>query len=94
MRIVSGCHHPVTLILVWCFLYMGGVDPGSNPIYLHYPGGSQQHQIRFFPPRLKRASVMSSDQDRVSDLEPVGYCCGPRCVGFFDLVPDLCSDNF
>jgi hypothetical protein len=94
MRIVSGCHHPVTLILVWCFLYMGGVDPGSNPIYLHCREGSQQHQIRSFPLGLKHASAMSSDQDRVSDLELVGHCYDSRCVGFFDLVPDLCSDNF
>ena len=85
-RIISSLHHTVTSILVWCFFYMGGMYPGGNSVYLHYRGGSQQHQIRSFPPGLKRASAMLSEQDQVSDLEPVGHCCGPRCVGFFDLV--------
>jgi hypothetical protein len=91
-RVISSFYHPVTSILVWCFFYMGGMYPGGNSVYCR--GDSQQHQIRSFPPGLKRASLMSSDQDRVSNLEPVGHCCGPRYVGFFDLVLDLCSDNF
>lgn len=72
-RMRSFFHNPPILKGLRSSLSVRCVDPSSYPIDLQGCRGSQENCIGSFPPRFKGACAVSSDKDRISNLELVGH---------------------